>query len=225
MKHAVRRCFLLLIAWICLSGFPGVVWALPMFAYDWNDGTLQGWIPESPFGGNLNVNPDFGNPGGSMFATDRVTGGSLLARAPSDLSGDLSIYQGIAWDEFIPDRGSATTVSTFVLIRGTDGTLYETDRTVGPVNTWNSKFASFNDLSAWSLLGGGTTSFSSVISEVDAVFISMDTSVLTRGAVESWVDNVVVNASTPVPEPTTSLLLGTSLLLLIGWKKIRNKKY
>ncbi|WP_306536890.1 PEP-CTERM sorting domain-containing protein [Geobacter sp.] len=223
MNKRIWKSLLLLAAWVCLSGLPDAAWALPTLAWDWNDGTLQGWTPELPFAGALVVGPAFGNPGGSMFATDTVPmGGGLLARAPSVLAGDLSIYPGIAWDEFIPNHGSSTVVSTSVLIRGTDGTWYGTDSTLGTLGTWNSKLASFSDPSAWVLASVGTTLFSDVIANVDAVFISMETSLIAGGAIEAWVDNVVVNRDTPVtpvPEPATSILLVSGLLVFASSKR------
>ena len=220
MKHKITKFFLLLATLIYLSGLPQFAWALPTLSWDWNDGTLQGWTPVPPFGGALGVDASFGNPGGSMFATDTVfQGGGLIAQAPSTLAGNLSLYQGIAWDEFIPGQGSLTNQSTHVVIAGTDGTVYESDKTLGPIDAWHAKFVSFSDPSVWTLYSG-TTSFSNVILSVAALGIQMETSNQGNGNVESWIDNVVANpVSNPVPEPATLVLLCSGLLAFASLKR------
>jgi len=177
---------------------------------DFDDGTLQGWTPEPPFNGTLFVDNSGGNPNGFMVATDSVGGGGgLLARAPSILSGDLSIYGGLRWDEFVYDNGSANRVSTFIIIKGADGTIYRNDNTLGPVGVWNSRFVSFSDPNQWTL-NSGTATFSNTISNVDALFISMDTSV-SAGGRESGIDNV-----STIPIPAAVWLFGSGLIGLIG---------
>jgi len=71
---------------------------------DFNSGTVQGWTESNPlqggsFGGSLFAPSTGGNPGGYLLATDSVSGGgSLAARAPAPLSGDLTVFQEVSWD-------------------------------------------------------------------------------------------------------------------------------
>lgn len=192
--------------------------------WDWGNGTLQGWTAEPPFGGALGVDTTFGNPSGSLFATDTIGGGgSLFARAPAVLSGDLSIYSNITWDEYIPDRGSRTTLSTGLYLQGQDGTLYVSDRTLSAKNAWNTRNVSFNDVSEWSLVAGNVP-FMDVLQNVKAVFFDMDTSVQASGGVESWLDNVRVSVDTnPVPEPSILALLSSGLV--VGFLSVRRRRY
>jgi hypothetical protein len=182
--------------------------------FDFNDETLQGWTPKAPFGGVLGVNTGFGNPGGSMFTTDTdSSSGGLFVLAPSILSGDLSIYNGIQWDEYVPERAS-TTIATFIRLLGVDGTIYESDRTIELLSTWNTKFVSFDEPNSWTLAtGSGNATFEDVISGVDSLYISLDTSTQSVGGIESWVDNVTVSS---VPLPAALYLFGSGLLGLVG---------
>ena len=190
---------------------------------DFDDGTLQGWIKEPVFNGTLFVDPAGGNPNGFMVATDNVgAGGPLLAHAPGVLTGDLSIYGGLQWDEFVYDHGSSTKIGTFVRLRGTDGTVYDSDNTLGPVGSWDTKSISFDNASDWTL-HSGSASFFDVITSVDALFLSLDTSTLANGNRESGVDNIGlldrVN-SNAVPEPSTMVLLGIGIVGALCRKRI-----
>ncbi|MBU0966271.1 MAG: PEP-CTERM sorting domain-containing protein [Proteobacteria bacterium] len=190
---------------------------------DFEDGTLQGWAPFAPFGGAL-ILYDNGVDNAFMYATDTVAGGSLLAQAPG-LSGDLSYLDSMIWDEFVYDHGSNTVISTYIMIHGSD-TWYQSSNVLGAVGVWNSKAVDFNDATAWSIAGGGSASFTDVISNADGLFISMDTSNWSgTNWYESRIDNVVVNGtSAPVPVPATMLLFGTGLAGLVGSRIRRSKK-
>jgi hypothetical protein len=194
-----------------------------LFSYDWDDGTLQGWAKQAPFGGDLGVQTDFGNPGGSMFATDTRGGGVLYARAPGDLSGNQSALIGIYWDEFIPDRRN-TVLAPFIILQGTDGTRYASERFQPPeivTDVWNSRFEPLDDPSAWTrVANSGNATFATVISDLDTLFISMDTSTQI-GGVESWIDNF---RATPIPIPGSIWLLGTCLAGLLAFKRKFGKK-
>ena len=181
---------------------------------------LEGWTKELPFEGDLDVSTTFGYPGGSMFATDTKSSSSgLLARAPDVLSGDLTAYTGIYWDEYIPGR-SNTKVATFIILEGSDGTMYESERIEGSAvakNFWNQRFEPLNDPSAWFLVKhSGSASFDDVIADVAGLLISMDTSSQSQGRVESWVDNFEVHA---VPVPGAVWLLGSGLVTLAAFKR------
>jgi hypothetical protein len=185
---------------------------------DFNDGTLQGWTAEPPFNGTLTVQNTGGNPGGFALTTDTVAaGGGLLARAPAPLTGDLSIYDGLQWDEFVYDNGDTTTVGTSVILQGSDGTQYQSDRTLGPVGSWNTKSISFLSSSDWILKSGtGSASFDDVVSDLNGLFLSLDTSTSGHGNKESGIDNVVLldrpTTGGVVPEPATMSLLGIGIL-------------
>jgi hypothetical protein len=177
----------------------------------------------APFGGALTLY-DNGVDNAFMYATDTVAGGGgLLAQAPG-LSGDLSYLDGMIWDEFVYNHGSTTVASTYIIIDGSD-TRYQSSNILGAVGVWNSKAVDFNDATAWSIAGGGSASFTDVISNADGVFISMDTSNWSgTNWYESRIDNVVVNGtSAPVPVPATILLFGTGLAGLAGGRFRRKK--
>ncbi|MGD9086503.1 MAG: VPLPA-CTERM sorting domain-containing protein [Desulfobacterales bacterium] len=188
-----------------------------LFSYDWDaprDGDiLQGWTREPIFGGILNVQRNFGNPGGSMYAIDTRGGGVLYARAPDELSGNLSGYTGVQWDEYILGRAT-TFVSTFIILQGSDGTRYESGRIEGDdvvTFQWNNRFVPLDDSSVWMLVDHtGTATFEQVISDLDTLFISMDTSSGSSGGRESWVDNFAL-----VPIPGAVWLLGSGLIGLV----------
>ncbi len=178
---------------------------------DFDDGTLQGWTKEPVFNGTLFVDSTGGNPDGFMVATDTVAGGGgLLAHAPGVLKGDLSIYQGLQWDEFVYNHGSSTTLGTFLRLRGIDGTVYDSSHTRGTVGSWHTKSALFDNANDWTLLTG-SAAFSDVITNVDALFVSLDTSTLANGSRESGIDNIgFLNRenNNVIPEPMSMLLFG-----------------
>jgi len=168
-------------------------------------GTLEGWTEDTgnfdPTG-SLDVVP-FGNPGFAMQATDGATGGApLVVSAPAQFTGNLSGYARIQWDEFVFDYGNANSFSTFIILRGMDGTEFGSDRTLGAVGVWQSRSAALIE-SDWTRLNG-SGAFSDVLGDVQNFLISMDTSSLS-GVVESRVDNIAIVTS--VPEPSASLCL------------------
>jgi hypothetical protein len=194
-----------------------------LFSYDWDEARdgdiLQGWTPEPIFGGILGVQPNFGNPGGAMYANDTEGGGDLYARAPDELRGDLSGYTGIQWDEYILGRAT-TFVSTFIILQGPNGTRYEGGRIEGDdvvTFQWNSRFVPLEE-DAWELVAG-EEDFDVVLEELDALFISMDTSRGSSGGRESWVDNFTL-----VPIPGAVWLLGSGLVGLVILRRKIGKK-
>jgi hypothetical protein len=176
---------------------------------DFDDGTLQAWTAEPPFGGSLSVVNTGGNPDGFMAASDTSGGGRLLARAPG-LSGDLSLLSTIQWDEYLYNI-SQIVKGTNVFIRGTDGTLWESDRSVPALETWVTKSVDFSEPSSWSLVSG-TASYGTVIADADGVFINMGTSTAVVG-LESGVDNIVIST---VPVPASIWLVGSGVVGLVG---------
>jgi hypothetical protein len=168
---------------------------------DFEDGTPQGWTMSMPSVGTLTVNSG-GNPGFCLAATDGMPDGApLLARAPGAFVGDLTGFDSIQWDEFVLDYGSNTVQATWVLLRGPNGTLWASFNALEVVGSWNSRSVPFVE-SAW-IHVSGSESFSVVLANVEALFLSMDTAYLDEIALESEVDNVALipAAPTPVPEP------------------------
>jgi hypothetical protein len=222
MSNAFRTVWLMAVfLGVGLAGSPSA--QAFILVSDFDDGTLQGWTKEPVFNGTLFVDTAGGNPDGFMVATDTVgAGGPLLARAPGILTADLSIYEGLQWDEFVYNHGSATTGGTFVRLKGFDGTLYDSSWALGPVGSWHTKSVSFTDASDWTLRSG-SGAFSDVVSNVNALFLSMDTSILANGSRESGIDNIgLLNRETSniVPEPSTMALVGMGIIgAIIGRRK------
>jgi hypothetical protein len=201
-----------------LSAYPALGNTVEEISYDWCDRTLQGWTKEEPFGGQLKVNPGFGNPRGSMFAIDTAGGGVLYARAPDEVSGDLSLFTGVHWDEYIQPQ-SFIRQATFIILEDDDGTRYRSEIPRGSeivIGAWNSRFEPFDDPDAWVLFNGGTSMFEDLIENVAALFISMDASEQNTGGVESWVDNFRM---TPLPIPGAVWLLGSGLVGLVAIRR------
>ena len=151
-----------------------------------------------------------------MFATDTVSGGGALKALAPGISGDLTVYNAIQWDEYVPDRGSVTTISTSIRILGADGTVFESDTTLAGVSSWNHCSVSFGNASEWTRLSG-VSAFDDVITDVVELYIQMDASLQASGGVESWVDNVMLQ---PIPAPG-ALLLGSMGVALAGWLRKR----
>ena len=186
---------------------------------DFDDGTLQGWTAELPFGGVLFTENTGGNPGGFMSVSDTAAGGRLLARSPG-FSGDLSFLESIQWDEYVYNIPN-TIKGTNIFIRGIDGTLWESDRSFLSFETWITKSVSFNDPLEWTLVSG-TASFDSVVANANGLFINMGTTTNVVGP-ESRVDNIKIYSAI-VPEPISSILFVTGGTLLAGRRYIKRKK-
>ncbi len=165
---------------------------------DFEDGTSQGWTMPPPSIGILSV-VSGGNPGFCLAATDGLPNGApLLARAPASFVGDLTGFDAIQWDEFVLDYGSDTVLPTSILLRSSAGAIWTSSGALVGVGSWNMRFAPFVETS-W-IHRAGSESFADVLANVEALFISMDTSYLELSALESMVDNVVlIPGKTPGP--------------------------
>ena len=218
-QEKMKRFYGIFVALFLLFGSISVAHATLIESYDFNDGTLQGWTKGPSFNGILAVDSNAGSDGGFMYVTDPVAGGSLLAKAPG-LSGDLSYLQSMTWDEYIYSHSQGTTIGTFLIIDGADGTKYTSSRSLQGEEAWYSKNVNFNE-SEWSSTAG-SASFSDVLSNAVALYISMDTTNWsgTSSWRESGVDNIKIYGTNPVPEPATCLLL---LFGLVGMVRVKRK--
>ena len=162
---------------------------------DFDDGSLAGWTKLDPFGGTLQNPGDGGNPGGYLEVADEVSGGGWLAViAPSEFNGDLSVFSGISWDEYIWPNTPAPNCCTFSIIEASDGTRYcAKDRSPKPEGAWQQRFIPFDD-SSWTLSGTtGTQGFEDVLKDVATLMINMDVSQCSFRR-ESGIDNVTLLA-------------------------------
>ena len=172
---------------------------------DFDDGTAQGWsLAAPPSVGFLSVVPG-GNPGHCLAATDTEPAGApLLARAPAEFTGDLSGFESIRWDEFVVDFGTDTVQATFILLRTAQGTIWANPTELEVVGAWHARTATLVE-SAW-IHVSGSEPFSTVLENVEALFLSMDTAYLDHSALESMVDNVALEspAATAAAAPLES---------------------
>ena len=174
------------------------VWVISLFLtastalasefFDFQDGTLQGWTAGNPygtgFGGVLFVGSDSSNFFMQVSDT-QPGGGKLAAQAPGSISGDLSIYVGVTWLEFLPVSSS---FSTYAILKGVDGTIYISDVTLAnPVEVWSPREVSFGS-EDWTLYTG-TATFGSVLSDVAAFYIDME--VVDGTGLEASVDDIL----------------------------------
>ena len=160
---------------------------------DFDDGSFQGWtagIDEVPFNGDLFHKPTGGNPGGHLVATDTVGGGGCLpVFGPSMVKGDLSVYEGLQWDELVFDNGRSTLVATGVGLIGEDGTEYHSIKLLQVIGAWHTKSVTFQDATFWQRRAG-CAPFESVVKNVAEFFMCMDTSNQANMIEESGIDNI-----------------------------------
>ena len=167
-RNTGRKRFVVAASILALAALPSLQVHGAVYVYDYDDGTLQGWSEGAPpwnpqFGGNLRALMP-GNPGYAMVATDHAaTGGALLAEAPPVISGDLSSWPGVSWDEWLPD---GAVLRTSVSVLGVDDTVYQGKTLDQGVITeaWREQFIPFDFTSGlWSLRAGtGSASFDDV---------------------------------------------------------------
>ena len=179
---------------------------------DFDDGTLQGWMPGDvnfPFHGILD------SLGGFMAAYDSLPGGGpLFAKAPDAFTGNLAVYKGVRWDERVYVTDPPAWAPTIPVIMGPDSTMYWEifDLDESKIGQWHQRFVPF-DSTAWEILdNSGTAGFSEVLHNVVAFYMSMNTTTATYQW-ESGVDNIMLEAPVPVSSLRTMVLL---VLLLLG---------
>lgn len=160
---------------------------------DFDDGTAGGWTKRPNFGGTLENPGEGGNPSGYLQVADNTSGGGgLVAIAPPQFSGDLSVYSGIRWDEFIWPNSPSPNYCTYPIIEASDGTRYRLDdRSPRPEGAWHQRYVPL-EASYWKLNETtGTTSFEDAIRDVAALMMSMDVSKCSYRK-ESGIDNVML---------------------------------
>lgn len=204
--------------WLALAATSAPAGVISTF----DDGTLQGWTPDvARFEGTLQVDTE-GNPGPGMSANDTGPSVSLVVQAPVAYTGDLSVYLGIAWDEFVFDYGASNSFSTGILLRGSDGTEYQAGFEMDtPREVWRDRFLEFRS-DFWTLRTG-SADFEDVIGGVAALFIGMDTSSRASGEKESIVDNIALVPRQAVPEPALWQLLVAAVAAAVAASRRRSR--
>ncbi|MBN1511440.1 MAG: hypothetical protein JXB13_05450 [Phycisphaerae bacterium] len=204
-----RAGFLTLVG-VMVGGIP-VTPAMGLPFSDFDDGTLQGWTQVEEFLGTLTVEPTGGNPGGWLFVTDLASGGALKVRGPSAFSGDLSVYTGISWDEFIITHpGEDNTSATVPVLWGTDGSQYRYYGEQGPLDVWRDRYVSF-DPAGW-VQWYGPSSFTEVLQDATLGF---ELAVTNGLGPEAGLDNIRL-----VPEPSMGLLCLAGLVLVARRRRV-----
>ncbi len=173
---------------------------------DFDDGSIQGWTPITPFEGTLSLVITGGNPGGWLRATDTLNGGGgLLIAGPAEFSGDLSVYEGVSFDEIVLTQPGGQYVQSITpILRKANGVRFMYYGDLGPTDVWRSRYVSF-DPDLWVPYYPGTK-FENVIHDCTLVF---DLDCWAGLGPESGIDNFRL-----VPEPSMGLfgLVGVTLL-------------
>lgn len=194
---------------------------------NFEDGTTQGWSTGDPFnngsfGGVLSVIDSGGNPGGYLRAADTATGvGTLATLAPAPLSGNLTRLGELSWDVLLPTN---SVLSTSVLLEGTDRTFYRSNNALlntQLINSWFTKSVDFSSETDWQLVEG-TKTFSSVVSDTQALYIELDVTLRGFGFnPEAGIDNIRTTQET-IPEPTSITgILALGGLIFFGRRQTR----
>ncbi len=215
-----------LIGMICLSvvwiALGSVVASAQTYGFD---AGAEGWSEGDPFGtgfgGTLFYVPAGGNPGGFMQADDVVAGGgAVVMEAPAPILGDLSLFEGVEWDQLLP---AAAVLNTSVIVRAADGTIYRTVAgAVGPTGVWTPRSANFQSSVGWVLLTGGST-FEDTISNTNALYIEFD--VITNAGIEAGIDNVSFVLATPtVPSMSWLGAVVAALSLMFVGSPLRSQQ-
>ncbi len=196
---------------------PSVTFAV---LFDFDDGTMQGWSEGDPFnvgsfGGTLSLINSGGNPDGYLraFDTRGAGGGSLAVLAPLLISGNLSLFEGLTWDELIP---SGASFATSALIEGADGTFYRSNFGLSTTGVWNQRIVDFTSSADWNLLSG-TGAFDFVVSNASAFYLELDV-ISGINVSEAGIDNVRTLKSMAVSESASVWLLTIGLLCFVVFK-------
>ncbi len=158
---------------------------------DFNDGTYQGWFKYNFSGGNLKfLTSPISEIQTYLAAEEIVPVGSPLEIANTDmLSGDLSQYNTIEWDEYIFNQGTNNTYNPVIIVEGNNGTSYWFIRPANIKETWTKAVIPLDDASGWAHYDGpSTNSFSDVIKDVKQVRLMMNISASVGN--ECGIDNI-----------------------------------
>lgn len=184
---------------------------------NFEDGTLQGWNLDSS-AGYLTVSAPGSDGHGSALDIFRTPDWvDLMVRIP--VSGDLSSYSGIVWDEFVPDHGTLAAYGPGLYVIGTDGTFFgfaPRPQVLG-VDGWSTRFLPFE--SAHYYPWRGAASFDEVIRNVDSIFISGGTGLVGSQPLQLRIDNVYL-----VPEPSKLTLSFVALATFFAFGDARQKR-
>lgn len=179
---------------------------------DFEDGTAQGWALDPSSSPNSFSVVAAGNPGFALQSFDFEGGPpEIVVNAPSEFTGDLSMFEGIQWDEyFIAPAVQATSV----FLHGSNGTSYRSESASEgfPTGAWRTRFSAFV-ASEWTLCTNpdftclsGTGSFSHVVSDVQRLSINFEVS--SSIGPDSRMDNIqFVEHSVPAMSSPGRLLL------------------
>ena len=171
------------------------------------DNDLDGWTLEGGSSRDLVFNSFSGNPAGSLrlFGSSPTT---LELVAPTTFLGDLSVFDGgifsfdgsnsESFDSTLPSFGTIT-------ISGPAGTASR-DIVEGGVSFPN--FETYSTSLIASEWGVTQNTWDSILSDVTRLTIDVSAQ---SGLVDIGIDNIEINA---VPEPSSSLFLGLTALML-----------
>lgn len=166
---------------------------------------------------NFTWTDEFGNPGGSIRASDIGNGQIWYYSAPSIFLGDRSSLYGesLNWD-ILGIVGNQTSVDRADVMLAGGGMLIGLDVSVLPLNSdWTSWSALMDESAGWrsiaSLTSGSLTGGS--ISEADIRAVLADLSGLyIRGEYTSGGDSTAIDNVSVVPAPGAAALLGLGAL-------------
>lgn len=179
--------FLLFLAFLALYTIPADA-ALPVVT-DFEDGTSQGWKMQDYSASNHKIVPQ-GNPGYALLALDTKAGSpNPRLIAPPSYCGDLSLYEGIQWDEYIFYESHIAQRTLPIILFGQDGTRYVSKAVDGPLNVWKQRYVPFEEQYWTHHVNSGSMSFKDVIKDVAAMHIHVDCSWARE---EAMVDNIIL---------------------------------
>jgi len=171
------------------------------------DNDLDGWTLSGGSSTDLAFNPSGGNPGGFLrsFGSSPAT---LELVAPLSFLGDLSVYDGGTFSfDSLNSESFDSTLPSFgtITITGSTGTASR-DIVEGGLSfpNWETNSTSLI-ASEW---GVTQNTWDSILSDVTRISIDVSAQ---SDLVDIGIDNIAINA---VPEPSSSLLLGLTALML-----------